>query len=266
MSQDIEIQEFEFGDSQEIGILFLHGWTSSPRELRFLAQELSQSSLGSRGVRCLGPRLPGHGTQPSDLDSLSSMDYLKVAQEALTTLKCQCSKVYIVGLSFGGAIALQLAKTFDINGLILMAPFLHLTDPTLMGIPKRSIIKMLPESIKPIDKGTPGIADPIERAKHYSYSQVSIPALRVFFESVESFTQDLSEVQAPLLLLHSIKDETSDFQNSTSILEQVSSEDRRLIAYHRSNHILTLDYDKFKVSQEIQDWLSQRNSTPRGAP
>lgn len=253
-----EIQSFEFGEPGQSrpGILFIHGWTSSPRELRFMAERLSKP-LGEYwpGAWCLGPQLPGHGTKAEDLNEVTPTDYLKAASKTLNELKSKCRQVYIVGQSFGGAIALQLAKTHDLKGLILMAPFIHMTDSTLMGIPKRSIVKLLPETYKPIDKGEPGVADPIARSDHYCYDQVQVPALRHFFESVEEFTSDLQAIRCPTIIFHSVKDKTSDFHNSTKIIENIGSDDRRLIALQRSNHILSLDYDHLKVEQEIRAWL-----------
>lgn len=257
-TQTEEIKSFEFGEPGQgrPGILFIHGWTSSPRELRFFAQKISQP-MGDywSGAWCLGPLLPGHGSDPEDLNNIKPSDFLRVASQALQELRTKCRSVYIVGMSFGGAIALQLAKTHDIKGLILMAPFIHLTEPTIMGIPKKSLVKVFPEGFKSHFKESPGIADPLAREDHYSYAYAPVNAIRNLFDSVEEFTQHLSDIHCPTLIFHSIKDQTSHFRNSTEILERISSEDRRLIAYHRSNHILSLDYDHAKMEFETRAWL-----------
>lgn len=253
-----EIQRFEFGEPgpSRPGILFIHGWTSSPRELRFMAERLSKS-VGEYwpGAWCLGPQLPGHGTTPEDLNHITSTDYLRTVSEALNVLKEKSRQVFIIGQSFGGSLALQLAKTHDLKGLVLMAPFIHMTDSTLMGIPKRSIVKLLPHTYRLSENDEPGLADPIARTDHYCYDHIQVPALKNFFESVEEFTTNLNPIRCPTILFHSINDKTSDFHNSTKIIECIGSDDRRLIALQRSNHILSLDYEHMKVEEEIRIWM-----------
>ncbi len=266
MSTEADIKAFEFGelDKNRPGILFLHGWTSSPRELRFLAQHISEPTLcpyhpdapkNWSGARCFGPTLPGHAAESSDLNELTSLDYIRAVTHSLETLQAQCKRVYIVGMSFGGALALQLARSNSIAGLILLAPFINLTDSKILGVSKKSIVQFLPESTPDINKGEPGIKDPLARSDHFSYSQTSVHSLKVFFDTVDQCTRDLQEVNTPTLLMHSTNDKTSDFQNSVHILSKISSDDKRLVALSKSNHIITLDYDRNRVEQEVKNWI-----------
>src|SRR5687768_16151489 len=47
----------------EVGCLMVHGFTSSPFEMRGLGRHLAE-----RGITAAAPLLAGHGTSPEDLD------------------------------------------------------------------------------------------------------------------------------------------------------------------------------------------------------
>jgi hypothetical protein len=69
-------EAFRMGDG-EVGALLLHGFTSTPDNLRGLGAYLSE-----RGVAVSAPLLPGHGTSWQELASRRSRDRLGAAESA----------------------------------------------------------------------------------------------------------------------------------------------------------------------------------------
>lgn len=88
------------------GVLLLHGMSDSPYSLRALGE-----SLNLAGYQVLGLRLPGHGTAPSGLKSVSWQDMAAVvslaADHLATTLGAK--PVHIIGYSTGAPLALDFA-------------------------------------------------------------------------------------------------------------------------------------------------------------
>ena len=246
-------EPFEFGKGKD-AILFIHGWSSTPRELRFLAEKFSDQFF------CKGILLPGHGTHPDNLIDCHWEDYLSLAIKEFQELSQTYKRVFVIGLSFGGTLTLELCKTQKVEAAVLIAPFIHLSSPSIFGYSKESIIKRLPNFLPHIEKEkNGGINDPIQFAQHVSYKRMPVDGLKNLFDSVEHFTQNLEQINNPLLLLHSTSDRTSSFDNSIEILKKTGPIEKSLIVYTKSNHILTLDYDRLDVESKIMEWILNKS-------
>lgn len=108
------------------GVLLLHGYTDSPYSLRSIGE-----SLLAQGGHVLALRIPGHGTAPSALRTITAEDMNAAVSLAYEHLQAELpgKPIIIVGYSNGAALALY--HTFSaINtgrphlpaGLVLMSP------------------------------------------------------------------------------------------------------------------------------------------------
>ena len=88
------------------GVLLLHGLTDSPYSLRALG-----ASLNRRGYWVLGLRLPGHGTAPSGLRTVTWEDMAAATRLGMKHLAAKLGEapVHIVGYSAGAPLALDYA-------------------------------------------------------------------------------------------------------------------------------------------------------------
>jgi alpha-beta hydrolase superfamily lysophospholipase len=88
------------------GVLLLHGMSDSPYSLRALGETLNQ-----RGYQVLGLRLPGHGTAPSGLTSVSWQDMAAAVRLGMEQLASRVGQapVHIIGYSTGAPLALDFA-------------------------------------------------------------------------------------------------------------------------------------------------------------
>src|SRR2546430_10174597 len=87
----------------DLACLLLHGLTGSPAEMRPVGEALAKA-----GFRAVGPLLPGHGTTPEDLLTVTRADLLAAAESALLGLR-DARRVYLCGLSAGALLAIHLA-------------------------------------------------------------------------------------------------------------------------------------------------------------
>ena len=111
-------------------VLLLHGLTDSPYTFRALAKTLNE-----RGLHVLGLRMPGHGTAPSGLASVSWRDMASAVVIGMQHLAAQMGDkpIHIVGYSTGAPLAVNytldaLATEVDRvpSSLILVSPAVSL--------------------------------------------------------------------------------------------------------------------------------------------
>src|SRR5712671_2202959 len=121
---------FSLGEGDD-ACLLLHGLTGSPAEVRPAGEALARA-----GFRAIGPLLPGHGTSPGDLETVTRSDMLDAAQQALLSLR-GARRVYLCGLSMGALLAVRLAaKGFvrqgvpPVSALALLAPAVDMAGAT----------------------------------------------------------------------------------------------------------------------------------------
>lgn len=84
------------------GILLIHGFSSSPGEMRPLAEYLFD-----KGYAVLGVRLKGHGTSPWDLRERTRDEWYASVERGKKILLGHCGEIAMVGFSMGGLLALR---------------------------------------------------------------------------------------------------------------------------------------------------------------
>jgi len=127
---DNKIQEIKFNAPFELaakftlenekskGILLVHGLGDSPYYFSDIAEELSKQGFLVRVLL-----LPGHGSRPADLLSVSSDAWVRLVDIQINALKAQVDNVYLGGFSTGANLVTSAALSDNaIKGLILFSP------------------------------------------------------------------------------------------------------------------------------------------------
>lgn len=124
--------------SPTAGVLMIHGMSDSPYSLRAMAQTMHHS-----GAYVVGLRVPGHGTAPSGLLTVTWQDMAAAVQLAVRHLAVQSKgqPLYIVGYSNGGALAVnyELETLEDdslpsVDRLTLISPEIGLTKVAAFAV------------------------------------------------------------------------------------------------------------------------------------
>ncbi len=88
----------------KLGVVLVHGFTASPKELRAMGDEIY-----ANGHVVLGVRLPGHGTSPYDMDKRTRHDWNRAVENAYRIVADHAEKVVLLGYSTGGLAAFNVA-------------------------------------------------------------------------------------------------------------------------------------------------------------
>lgn len=117
----IENQEFRLKPDfpGKPGVLLVHGFTTSPWEMRPLGEILRQAGYPVAAVR-----LPGHGTTPEDLCPRRFEEWVTATREACERLQQETGSIHTIGISTGALVLLALAENQNFNSMVLLSPFL----------------------------------------------------------------------------------------------------------------------------------------------
>src|SRR5512134_1587597 len=134
MSQIIPTAEPFFfpGDSSKPACLLVHGFTGTPKEMRWMGE-----FLNGHGYTCLGVRLAGHATHPEDMIRSRYTDWIGSVEDGYHLLRGVTDKIFLVGLSMGGDLALLLSTRLAqrVRGVVAMStPYKLPDDPRLRHI------------------------------------------------------------------------------------------------------------------------------------
>jgi carboxylesterase len=234
--------------------LLIHGFTASPFEMRFLGAKLNEA-----GYTVMAPRLPGHGTSVRDLDRTGWVDWYREVVSSYESLAAVYQKVFIVGMSAGGTLALYLLSDgVNAAGSALMSVPIRFHSPLV----RRSFallslvpgLRLLPAARK---KSGPDIRDPEMKPKLVTYSHGPVRAGLQFIRFMGMTQKRLGRVTAPLIVMQSRNDHVVPADNPTIIMEGVSSTNKRLVWFEESYHILTWDVERDKVARTIIDFFNK---------
>jgi carboxylesterase len=245
---NVDANAFRLGDPRgglAPAVLCLHGLTGTPYEVRPPAEALAEA-----GFYCEGPLLPGHGTTPAELARMPYMEWVSAVVAAHDALAQRHERVYAIGLSLGGLLALALAERRALPGLVALAVPLDLGWLVHRGVPwLHRIVRQLPK--------TPAILDAEARRRHPGYDRMPLAAVNQLLLLASEVRAGLSRVQAPASLIFSRLDPTVPVRNAELLLRALGAGDRELHWLERSGHVLPVDFEKALVAQRVVEFLAR---------
>ena len=206
--------------------LLVHGLTDSPYSMRALAQ-----SLHARGFEVTVLRLPGHGTLPSMMTSMSAADWtaaLRIAAKDVSARLAPGQPFYVGGYSSGGTLALQYALD------ALQDPALRRPDRVLLVSPAIALtpVAMLAEVIDLFSVVPIPLLDKVRwqavapEFDPYKYNSFAVNASRQINRATRTLQSALHDAQragrlaqlAPVVTWQSVVDSTV---GSDGVVDQV---------------------------------------------
>lgn len=228
------------------GALLLHGFTGSPASLRPLAE-----AIASAGYALELPLLPGHGTSPEDLATRSYADWLEAAEAGYDALLARAGSVVTIGLSMGGALALELGWRRDPAGLVLVNPLVQPASSSFLTL----LEQMLATGAQFLPSIGSDIAEPGGAGE--GYDQTPIAPMLSLFEALPELARHLDRLRCPVLLCSSRTDHVVPPENGDFVAATLGDRVRRVFL-EKSYHVATLDYDASLIESETVAFLAAR--------
>ncbi|MEU0507093.1 alpha/beta fold hydrolase [Nocardia sp. NPDC005998] len=237
-------------EGNAVGVLLVHGFAGAPQNMWPLAE-----ALWRRGFTVSAPRLPGHGTAVDDLAGTRPAEWTGALDAAFEHLSRTCDKVFVAGISFGGALATHLALERQVDGLVVMAAPLfrldglqavltNLTDADRIPVDSRDAV---------LDKAS-GIV---------CYDEFPVAAFAPALDFAEQVGARLPELRTPSLFLYGAHDPLVDV--ACGRRAAAAAADSSLIVLDHSAHEITLDLDRELVIAHTITFIDRWSAATRAS-
>ena len=257
-TQTIPTTEPFFLPGGRTGILLIHGFTGTPKEMRWMGEYLNREL----GFTCLGIRLAGHATRPKDMVRSRWTDWTASVEDGYNLLRGAVDEVYLVGLSMGGALSLLMSTRLDVKGVVTMsAPFELPSEHPAWQIQLYSYFK----TYLPKTKGKPdaGWFDKEAFKGHISYPLNPIRSAAELEMLLGKMRAALTKITVPVCMIHSKDDAYVVPENMERIYAGlVNASDKTKVFVTGSGHVVTRDAARHQVFEIARDFINriERNS------
>ena len=242
-----------------VGCLLVHGFTGTPKEMRWLGEYLAD-----QGHSVLGVRLAGHATQVEDLMRTRWEDWLVSVEDGYRLLSGAAEQIFVIGLSLGGVLALTFASgslTPDcpVAGVVAMATPQHLPVNTHL-VPALKFVSLFK---KTNPKGPGDWQDKEAEKLHTSYPVDPVKGGVELNLLLYQMYTDLPQVTVPALLIYSKDDHTvrPEDKHADLIYARLGSAKKQLIWIEKSGHNLTRDLQRQTVFKAVADFIAEAART-----
>jgi carboxylesterase len=238
---------YELGTGDD-ACLLLHGFTGSPWDMKPLGE-----SLAARGYYVRAIRLPGHGSTPEALGSVSYRDWEQAAEDALVSLS-NFRQIYVAGLSMGALLGLVLASRHPerVHGLALMAPAMRFQNAAMRMARRLRRLPVLELAVPFIKKTGTDLSDPEERASAPVLPGFPSSKLHDLWAAQDRAQQALPLVRAPALIAVASQDHVVDNAGGRELARALTAAPLvRFIRIEEGFHIMPRDRGREVLSAEV---------------
>jgi carboxylesterase len=241
---------FEFEGINKKGVLLIHGWTSTPYEVRRLGKYLNEN-----GYTTLGIQLKGHGTVPKDLEGVKWSEWVEEIEKAYENLKKRCDKVFIIGTSIGSNLGIIFsANHLEVSGLVLMAtPYtIKLEGMVFIFAKISSFFKKYNKKFYP---PTFGVSTTITRL--IAYKSYPIKSALETFNLIKNSRDKIKNITQPCFILQSSSDHVVSQNSLEKIYSLIQSKIKKKKYIQRAYHTFISDIKNEKVFEDILSFLNE---------
>jgi len=239
----------------DTAVLLVHGFRSTPNDFGPLPAALAERGLFARAML-----LPGHGTSARELAGTEWSEWVDAVRAEYAALRARHERVHVVGFSMGAACALVALAEDQPDRLALVAPYLRVTPRWwLVARPEfwNEVARLV---VDYADSGPTirGISDP-ELAEDFPFYRVLPLAAVSQAAALAERARDrelLAAYTVPTLALVSDRDTVADPRAARAAFEALGSDERRLVRYDASNHVLLWDAEADAVLAELVTFLT----------
>lgn len=242
---------FFFEGANGKAVLLLHGWTSTPYEVRRLGKYLNENGYTASGIQ-----LSGHGTVPKDLEEVKWQTWVEDVASEYEKLKMKHQKVYIIGTSIGANITMMFAKDNPgVSGIVLMAaPYKLKLEKFVVFFAK--IVSLFGNIYnKKFYPPTFGVSTTVTRL--ISYQTYPIKNALEAFMLIRHSRKNLEKIIQPCLIMQSTHDHITTKNSMEKIFGEISSSVKKKQYIKKAYHTFISDIKNEHIFKEVLEFLDK---------
>jgi carboxylesterase len=253
-------QPFLLRGSRSRACLLLHGLGGGIYELQYLGEYLHQLGWTVQGIL-----YPGHDAPAHKMPVSTWPQWYAHILDTYQHLAREYSEIALVGFSTGCPLALQLATNYPVHQLVMLSPYLSIRHYWFYGLPPEAylwslgyIIRDLPRLRLPIFD-----VDKHKMAWKVSFFQTfNLASVRSAMNLIDLVKPKLSEINAPTLIIQSLKDTVVAPSGAQYLYDHLGSRDKHLLWLKNSDHVISMDREREMVFHEVGEFLSPTPINP----
>jgi len=242
----------------EVGVLMIHGFSSTPRQFKELT-----AYLANKGLTVYAPLVAGHGTSPIDFAKTNAQDWLDSVRQAYQELKKKVDRVFIIGNSFGGNLAFALAKEAgsELKGIVSLGTPIILKNQKMIkarlytyGLFRKYYRK--PQKVYKID-----YTDMVDEV---TYPVIPVKCIKEFARFIRTETiPNLGQVKAPAMIVHANVDPVVSPRSAQKIHEGLGSSYKMVYWFDSGHHDLFSDQQRYKLFKKMHQFIQEVNQNAK---
>lgn len=230
-----------------IGVLLLHAYTGTPKDVNLIAREINRAGYG---VVC--PLFEGHWTSDIyDILAADPKDWLKNAQEALNWLKNEgYEEILVFGLSMGGIMATALLSDPEnhlLAGGVFNSPVVT-TQPIDVSESFMAYAKFLYKGKKKLEQFEADKADIL--TKHLAQVE-KLDALK------NSLANQLSKIEVPFYIAQSGQDQLIEADDVFELQDALINARIDFNWFPDNTHVITVDRQRSDFEQSVLHFIQE---------
>jgi esterase/lipase len=223
-------EPFVFKGGKPAAVL-VHGFPGTALEMRHLGRALNKTGWTVGGIR-----LPGFGSDFANVVHFNNQAWVDAIWEECQSLRFNGHMpIILIGFSFGGALAMQVAANDAVDGLVLIAPITW-REPTWARVLIDFMRTLFPLSIHPFRYVPKGLAIFTEQFSHYlpeidmdnpdhvnelKHLQIPLYVLDQLREVAKEGRASAPDVNIPILLIQGLQDVIIQTKWTDSLREEL---------------------------------------------
>jgi carboxylesterase len=240
------------GDSAKPACLLIHGFTGTPKEMRWMGEFLCQ-----QGYTCLGIRLAGHATHPEEMVRSRWTDWTASVEDGYNLLCGLTDDIFLIGLSMGGILSLLMSTRLKVKGVIAMSTPSRLpTDYPIWLL--EFLSRFFKFSRKTNEPPGSGWFDKAVYQDHIAYGKNPVRSAAELKKLILEMRAVLPKVHVPVLLMHSKDERYVSPENMESIYAGlVNTSDKTKLYIMGSGHVLPRDASREQVFRSAIEFIQR---------
>ncbi len=254
------------------GVFLIHGLGGTQYDLGSMHKRLKNAGFVTHSLT-----LPGHGTDPKDLDGVVAEDWVNAVIAKYREVKDLHPRLHLMGMCMGSLLAALLAEReqHTKGNLVILAPPVYIdgwSTPWYRGL--RPLMYWVPgvgRSMKIEEEDPFGIKNEqlraivkakFERGENFHYRWVPLECIRQVDRLRGMLMKSAKNIRCQTLVVHAREDELTSLRSANFLVEQIGGGRARMVVLEDSYHMVCVDNDREIVAKNVLEFFG---APPPGA-